>query len=196
MVDWQSDSSIDKCYFLHRSRSLRRYCRLGGLITWSVITVRKQTRQWPRYKRIIDLSTAREHRICNTLTPRHNDRHFVGDFLAKKFLIEIQISRKFVPTDQITMHHWLFITWWRHEMETFFALLAICAGNSPVPGVFHAQRPVTPSFDVFFDLRLNKRLSKQSWGWWFESPSRPLWRHRNVACCRTGDKLLSEPIMT
>ena len=32
----------------------------------------------------------------------------------------------------------------------------------------------------FFHLHLNKRLSKQSWGWWFETPSRPLWRHRNV----------------
>ena len=71
------------------------------------------------------------------------------------------------------------ITWRRHQMETFSALLAICAGNSPVPGEFPAQRPVTRSFDVFFDLRLNKRLSKQSWGWWFESLSRPLWRHRN-----------------
>ena len=38
-------------------------------------------------------------------------------------------------------------------METFFALLAICAGNSPVPGEFPAQRPVTRSFDVLFDLR-------------------------------------------
>ena len=64
-------------------------------------------------------------------------------------------------------------------METFSALLAICAGNSPVPGEFPAQRPVTLSFDVFFDLRLNKRLCKQSWGCWFETPLRPLWRHRN-----------------
>ena len=40
--------------------------------------------------------------------------------------------------------------------------------------------PVTRSFDVFFDLCLNKRLSKQSWGWWFETPSCPLWRHRNA----------------
>ena len=64
-------------------------------------------------------------------------------------------------------------------METFSALLAICAGNSPVPGEFLAQRPVTRSFDVFFDQRLNKRLSKQSWGWWVETLSRPLWRHRN-----------------
>ena len=46
--------------------------------------------------------------------------------------------------------------------ESFSALLTICAGNSPVPGEFPAQRPVTPSFDVFFDLGLNKRLSKQS----------------------------------
>ena len=43
--------------------------------------------------------------------------------------------------------------WWRHQMETFSALLAICAGNSLVPGEFSAQRPVTRSFDVFFDLR-------------------------------------------
>ena len=69
--------------------------------------------------------------------------------------------------------------WWRHQMETFSASLAIYAGNSPVPGEFPAQRPVTRSFDVFFDLRLNKRLTKQSWGWWFETLSRPLWRHRN-----------------
>ena len=74
-------------------------------------------------------------------------------------------------------HH---ISWWRHVMETFSALLAICAENSPVRGEFPIQRPVMRSFDVFFDLRLNKWLSKQSWGWWFETPSRPLWRHRNV----------------
>ena len=55
--------------------------------------------------------------------------------------------------------------WWRHQMETFSALLAICVGNSPVPGEFPAQRPETRSFDVFFDLRPNKRLSKQSWGY-------------------------------
>ena len=70
--------------------------------------------------------------------------------------------------------------WWRHQMETFSASLAFCAENSPVPGEFSAQRSVTRSFDVFFDLRLNKRLSKQSWGWWFETLSRPLWRHRNA----------------
>ena len=63
---------------------------------------------------------------------------------------------------------------------TFFALLALCAGNSPVTGEFPSQRPVTRSFDVFFDLRLNKRLSKQSRRRWFETPSCSLWRHCNV----------------
>ena len=71
-------------------------------------------------------------------------------------------------------------TWWRHQMETFSALLAICAGNSPVTGELPAQRPVTRRFDVFFDLRLNKPLSKQWWGWWFEMLSHQLWRHCNV----------------
>ena len=78
-------------------------------------------------------------------------------------------------TDRFYRH-----AWWRHQMEAFSALLAICAGNSPVPGEFPAQKPVTRSFDVFFDLRLNKRLSKQMWGWWFETLSCPLWRHCNV----------------
>ena len=69
--------------------------------------------------------------------------------------------------------------WWRPQMEPFFTLLALCAGNSLVTGQFPTQRPVTRSFDVLFDLRLNNRLSKQSRGWWFETPSRPLWRHCN-----------------
>ena len=66
-------------------------------------------------------------------------------------------------------------------METFSTLLAIFAGNSPVTGEFPAQRPVTRSFDAFFNLRLNKRLSKQWWAWRFETPSRPLWRHCNYS---------------
>ena len=60
------------------------------------------------------------------------------------------------------------------------ALLAICAGHSPVTGEFPAQRPVTRSFGVFFNLCLNKRLSKQWGGLWFETPSHPLWHHCNV----------------
>ena len=54
-------------------------------------------------------------------------------------------------------------------------------GKFTGPGEFPAQRPVTQSFDVCFDLRLNKRLSKQSLGWWFETLLCQLWRHSNVS---------------
>ena len=64
-------------------------------------------------------------------------------------------------------------------METFSARLALCERNSPVTVEFPSQRPVTRSFDDLFDLRLNKQLSKQSLGWWFETPLCPLWRHSN-----------------
>ena len=60
-----------------------------------------------------------------------------------------------------------------------FRITGPLCGEFTGPGEFPAQRPVTRSFDVFFDLRLNKRLNKQSWGWWFETLSRPFWRHRN-----------------
>ena len=53
-------------------------------------------------------------------------------------------------------------------------------GEFKGPGEFPTQRPVTRSFDVFFDLRLNNRLSKQPWGWWFDTSSWSLWRHCNV----------------
>ena len=61
------------------------------------------------------------------------------------------------------------VTWWRHQMETFSALLAICAQKGQWRG----------ALIFFFDLRVKKQLSKQWWGWWFETLSRPLWRHRN-----------------
>ena len=70
-------------------------------------------------------------------------------------------------------------SWWRHQMETFSMLLVLFAGNSPVTGEFPSQRPVTQSFDISFDLHLNKRFSKQSWHGWFETPSHSLWRYCN-----------------
>ena len=61
-----------------------------------------------------------------------------------------------------------------------FRVTGPMCGEFTGPGEFPAQRPVTRSFDVFFHLRLNKRLSKQPWGWWFETPGWSVWRHRNV----------------
>ena len=66
-------------------------------------------------------------------------------------------------------------------METFSALLALCAGNSPVTGEFPSQRPVTRSFAVFFDLPLNKRLGQQWRRLWCGTPWRSLW-------CRCNDE--------
>ena len=50
-------------------------------------------------------------------------------------------------------------------MEIFSALLALCAGSSPVTDEFPSQKPLTRGFGVIFDLRMNKRMSKQLWGW-------------------------------
>ena len=64
---------------------------------------------------------------------------------------------------------------WKH-----FHFTGHLCGELTNPGEFLAQRPVTRNFDVVFDLRLNKRLSKQWWGWWFETQSNPLWRQCNA----------------
>ena len=76
----------------------------------------------------------------------------------------------------LPVQFWHHKIWWRHQMETFSASPALCAGNSPVT----SERPVTRSFDIFFILRQNKRLDKQSRRRWFKMPSRSLWRHCNA----------------
>ena len=106
--------------------------------------------------------------------PHTNDLHLCEDGS------NLPGSKSVVFMKNVSQHNWLASPWWRHQIETFSALLAICAGNSLVTSEFPAQRPVTRSFDVFFDLCLNKRLSKQLWGWWLEMPWHPLWRHCNA----------------
>ena len=93
---------------------------------------------------------------------------------------------------QISFHHWMTYTrlfesfdlysiWiivmlvWRSCILLRYifhddTLLALCSGNSPVTGEFHSQRPVTQSFDVFFDLSLSNPSRRR----WFETPSRSL----------------------
>ena len=74
-----------------------------------------------------------------------------------------------------------------------FRVTGPLCGEFNGPGEFPTQRPVTLSFDVFFDLRLNKRLSKQPWGWWFETPSWSLWRQCNVIPKTTHTQYNSYP---
>ena len=103
----------------------------------------------------------------------------IKDLLPNVDIENLGWSKQYVRYSDI-VHIPCQFPWWRHQMETFSALLAICAENSAVTGEFPAQRPVTRKFDVFFDMRPNKLLSKQSWGWWFETPPHPLWRHLNA----------------
>ena len=79
---------------------------------------------------------------------------------------------------------------WKHFP---YVLLALCEGNSPIISEFPSQRPVMRSFEVFFDLHQNKRLSKHLWRRWFETPSRSLWRHCNEQLCLPTDILLITP---
>ena len=71
------------------------------------------------------------------------------------------------------------LAWWRHQMETFSLLLVLCEGNPLVTSGFPSERPVMQSFEVCFDLCLNKQLSKQSRCRQLQTPSHSLWRHYN-----------------
>ena len=137
---------------------------------------------WPHtpQKSIIAVESRRPFITDHNLLFYHSTHIFVN-------LMIQSMLRKIIVTS--TFRHRLQPTWWSHQMETLSALLVICAGNSQVTGEFPAQRPVTWSFDVFFDLRLNKQLIKQWRWWWFETPSRSLWRHcidhaSNCLSCR------------
>ena len=81
---------------------------------------------------------------------------------AKLHIIHISISQMSLIHDDVIK--------WKHFPRYWPFVL----------GIHRSQRPVTRRFDAFFDLRLNKRLSKQSWGWWFETPSGSLWRRSDV----------------
>ena len=81
-----------------------------------------------------------------------------------------------------------------------FRVTGHLCGEFTGTGEFPAQRPLTRSFGAFFDLRLNKRLNQQPWGWWFETPAWSLWRHPNDFSARKCDCIahyeLSKHIVT
>ena len=118
--------------------------------------------QWSIMQSCIETDTENNNNCSHSGTNWCFSNHSLHRF--RKYFVACSIPSHYLP-------------WWRHQKDTFSVLLAIYTRNSPVPGNFPAHGPVTRSFDVFVDLRLNKRLSKQSWGWWFETPLRPLWRH-------------------
>ena len=116
--------------------------------------------------------------LCNDLTP--NKWQAIICIIDEQVIWRINVCIKggFTKTHFLCSCRFspIIKSWWRHQMETFSALLGLCAGNSPVTGEFPSQKPMTQSFGVFY-LCLNKRSNKQSRRWWFETPSRSLWSH-------------------
>ena len=120
---------------------------------------------------------AQQFTLCQTalikfLCSRHNDHDKYCELNTTlicttshwaRILAQVQTNTVWWLLDSSQVLLGTHTPWWRYQMETFSAWLALCAG--------------TRSFDVFFGLRLNKRLSKQSRRWWFGKPLRSLWRH-------------------
>ena len=96
--------------------------------------------------------------------------------LGAKQSIDTALTTKFDPFSSKLLSTFMMTS----SNGNIFRVTGPLCGEFTGPGEFPTQRPVTRSFDVFFDLRLNKRLSKHSWGWWFETLSWSLWRHHNV----------------
>ena len=113
-----------------------------------------RTHEWPRGRTV---GTFGEFWICLMI--------FYSSYVNAKCNIMLQYSK---PHIMMTSSN-----------GTIFRVTGPLCGEFTGPGEFPAQRPVTRRFDVFFDLRLNKRLSKQSWGWWFETLHWSLWRQCN-----------------
>ena len=134
---------------------------------------------WPRYTRTTLYNAA-----------RMNEGHFLSKrqtvlWMRDKGVASFQTSLQMTTSCHhdnsrfplIQTHFTLYMM--TSSSGNIFRVTGPLCGEFTGPGEFPTQRPVTRNFDVFFDLRLNKPLSKQSWGWWFETLSCSLWRHRN-----------------
>ena len=115
-----------------------------------------------------------------------NDKRWIWNLLYPALSHEMaqcvlkQIRWILYPQTMLLVNHSPTISMMTSSNGNIFRVTGHLCGEFTGPGEFPTQRPVTRSFDVFFDLRLNKRLSKQPRGWWFETPSCSLWRHRNA----------------
>ena len=156
---------------LNRAVAMKQGCMTGSwqnTISW----IHRNCFDYACCSGVLTLVIKSEH--INDKSYRYRDQIFSRE----RSRIHIAIIGSFMKTAY--MYQWYFIPLhddvikWKH-----FRVTGPLCGNSPVTGEFLSQRPVTWSFDIFFDLRLNKRLSKQSWGWWFETPSCSIWRHCN-----------------
>ena len=129
--------------------------------------------------------------VCCLTAPNHYMTRWLIKFIKSKLIynstrfVEWHIINSLAPGicgnnfERIICKLIIHVPWWRHRMETFTALLALCAGNSLPTGIFPSPKPVTRNFSVLFDVRPNKRLCKQSRRRCSETPSRSLWFYCN-----------------
>ena len=128
-----------------------------------------------------------------TLRWRHNGRDSVSNHLPHDCLLNRLLRRRSKKTPKLcitglcagnlpgTGNAENVSISWRHHVIKPLKLMEESITMQCGEFIGHRWIPRTKASDadVFFDLSLNKRLSKQSWGWWFETPLRPLWRHCN-----------------
>ena len=95
---------------------------------------------------------------------KHVRREDGSSKLWVRYLVWLLVDRSTVPARLRTLTVNVEYTWWRHQMEIFSGLLALCARNSPATGECPSQRPLTRSFDAFFVLRLSKRVNNPGAG--------------------------------
>ena len=123
---------------------------------------------------------------CRWYTASSNKRKWILNNWSNRLLAwitfgkrsEQKFANRTIFTNALSQNFWVLFTI-THDDVIKWKYFPCYRPFVPVNGEFPAQRPVPRNSYVFFDLRLNKRLSKQSWGWWFETLSRPLWRHCN-----------------
>ena len=121
----------------------------------------------------------REWCICIINQARRCTHASVKDWSGELFMCSIFGTIFQQPFKPLKANRLKFLYMMTSSNGNNFRVIGHLCGEFTGPSEFPTQKPVTRSCDVFFDLRLNKRLSKQSWGWWFETLSRPLWRHCN-----------------
>ena len=135
--------------------------------------------------KLIHVSKNGSQMIKSWSTPRRNSKTLMSiDFNTKVRSYVCFVIDRFLISVGHFERRWL-LEWSRTGFIRSVFMMTSSNGNifrvtGPLCGEFTGQRPVTRSFGVFFYLRLNKRLSKQSRGWWFDMPSHPWWRHCNV----------------
>ena len=130
--------------------------------------------------------------ICSRFIFKTKDNHLERFRLSKGVSLQCLVTlMNRLPPTTIKIYIWCNhddVIIWKHFPRYWPFVRGIHRSpvNSPHKGQWRG------ALMFFFYFRLNKGLSKQSWGWWFETLSRPLWRHSNEYACNmsSDDKYL------